>query len=95
MSPGQGDDVTGTKAAPSGRRRRGLRITLVSLASAAVLLGAAAAGTYIYVNHEVGNIPRVPVKFLAQDDSSGGMTILLTDSQVGPTGLRGTPQVRR
>ena len=88
---GQGDDVAGTKALP-GRRRRGLRITLVSLASVTVLLGAAAAGTYIYVNHEVGGIPRIPVKFLSQDNSSGGMTILLTGSQVGPTGQSGTPQ---
>lgn len=89
---GQGDDVTGTKAAPR-RRRRGLRIALVSLASTTVLLGAAAAGAFIYVNHEVGSIPRVPVKFLAQEDSSGGMTMLLTDTPVGPTGLSGTPQV--
>jgi LCP family protein required for cell wall assembly len=89
---GQDGNVMGTKAAPSGRRRRGLRAALVSLASVIVLLGAAAAGTYIFVNHEVGSIPRVPVKFLAQD-SSGGTTILLTDSQVGPTGVSGTPQV--
>ena len=84
---GQGADVTGSKMAPSGRRRRGVRIALVSLASVTVLLGAAAAGGYLYVNHEVGSIPRVPVKFLAQDDSAGGMTVLLTDTQVGPTGL--------
>jgi len=56
----------------------------VSLASATVLLGAAAAGTFIYVNHEVGSIPRVPVKFLAQEDPADGMNILLTGDQVGP-----------
>jgi LCP family protein required for cell wall assembly len=84
---GQGEDVRGSKTASSGRRRRGLRIALVSLASVTVLLGAAAAGGYLYVNHEVGSIPRVPVKFLAQDDSAGGTTVLLTDTQVGPTGL--------
>src|SRR6266702_3674626 len=89
--PGRGDDVQGTKASP-GRRRRGLRIPLVSLASATVLLGAAAAGTFIYVNHEVGSIPRVPVKFLAQEDPAGGMNILLTGDQVGPSGFSGTPQ---
>jgi LCP family protein required for cell wall assembly len=88
---GQGDDVAGTKAA-SPKRRRGLRISLVSLASVTVLLGAAAAGTFIYVNHEVGSITRIPVKFLAQDDPAGGMTVLLTGNQVGPTGFGSTPQ---
>ena len=85
--PGQGADVTDSKTAAPGRRRRRLRIALVSLASATVLIGAAAAGSYIYLNHEVGSIPRVPVKFLSQDDSNGGTTVLLTSSQVGPTGL--------
>jgi LCP family protein required for cell wall assembly len=89
---GQGDGVLGTRAAPPGRRRRTLRTALVSLASVTVLLGAAAAGAFIYVNHEIGSIPRIPVKFLAQEDSSGGMTVLLTGSQVGPTGLSGMPR---
>jgi LCP family protein required for cell wall assembly len=75
------------------RRRRSLRITLASLASVTVLLGTAAAGAFIYVNHEVGSIPRIPVKFLAREDSAGGMTILLTGNQVGPTGFSGTPQM--
>jgi LCP family protein required for cell wall assembly len=85
---GRGEDVTGSKAS-SGPRRRGLRIAMVSLASAIVLLGAAAAGSYIYFNHQVGRIPRVPVKFLAKGHPVGGMTVLLTDTQVGPTGLSG------
>jgi LCP family protein required for cell wall assembly len=84
---GQGEDVTGLKTASPGRRRRRLRVALVSLASVTVLLGAAAAGGYIYVNHEVGSIPRVPVKFLSQDNPADGMTVLLTSTQVGPTGL--------
>lgn len=88
---GQGDDVLGAKAAVPRRRRRGLRIALISLASMTVLLGSAAAGTFIYVNHEVGSIPRIPVESLAKDDASGGMTMLLTDVQVGPTGLSGRP----
>jgi LCP family protein required for cell wall assembly len=89
---GQGDDAAGTKAASANRRRRGLRTVLVSLASVTVLLGAAAAGAFIYVNHEVGSIPRIPVKFLAHEDPADGTTILLTGKQVGPTGLSGTPQ---
>jgi hypothetical protein len=40
---GQADGVPGTKARSPGRRRRGLRITLLSLASVTVLLGAMAA----------------------------------------------------
>jgi LCP family protein required for cell wall assembly len=81
------DDGLGAKGVPAKRRRRGLRITLLSLASVIVLLGAVAAGSFAYINHEVGSIPRIQVKFLAQDVPSGGMTILLTDAQVGPTGL--------
>jgi LCP family protein required for cell wall assembly len=71
-----------------------VRIALVSLASVSALLGAAAAGTYFYVNHEVGSIPRVPVRFLAQENPAGGTTVLLTDSQVGPTGLSGAGQAQ-
>jgi LCP family protein required for cell wall assembly len=86
------DDLgLGMKTAPLKRRRRGLRTVTVALASAAVLLGAAAAGAFIYLNHEVGSIQRVPVKFLSRDGATG-MTILLTASQVGPTGLGGTSQ---
>jgi LCP family protein required for cell wall assembly len=86
-APDQGEHVKGLNKASPGRRRRRLRTALVSLASATVLLGAAAAGGYIYVNHEVGSIPRVPVKFLSQDNPATGMTVLLTSTQVGPTGL--------
>jgi LCP family protein required for cell wall assembly len=62
------------------RRKRGLRIALLSLASVIVLLGAAVAGGYAYVNHVAGSIQRIPVKFttLRTADSAGGMTILLT-----------------
>lgn len=91
----QGDDVLGAKAAAPGRqrRRRGLRVMAMSLASATVLLGATAAGAFIYVNHELGSIPRIPVKFLAQEDPAKGMTVLLSGSEVGPTGLPGMSQV--
>jgi LCP family protein required for cell wall assembly len=83
QSPGDlsvADDGLGVEEVPVKRRRRGLRITLVSLASAIVLLGAVAVGLFIYVNNELGSIPRIPVKFLVKDAPSDGMTILLTDT---------------
>jgi LCP family protein required for cell wall assembly len=79
----QSDDGLGAGEFPPKRRRRGLRITLVSLAAVIVLLGAAAAGTFVYVNNIVGSIPRIPVKFLVKDSPSDGMTILLTDADDG------------
>jgi LCP family protein required for cell wall assembly len=83
---GQGDDVTGGAelAPPLRRRRRALRIALISLASTIVLLGAAAASAFFYLSHEVGSIPRIPVKFLSEE-TTHGMTVLLTGSPV-PTG---------
>jgi hypothetical protein len=41
------DDGLAVEGVPPKRRRRGLRITLLSLASVIVLLGAAAAGAFI------------------------------------------------
>ena len=52
-----------------------------------VMVCAVAAGSFAYLNHVVGSIPRIPVKFLVQDNPSAGTTILLTDAQVGPTGI--------
>jgi LCP family protein required for cell wall assembly len=80
-------DGLGADGVPPRRRRRGLRITLMSLASVIVLLGVAAVGTFIYVNHEVGSIPRVPVKFLVKDSPSDGMTMLLIDTDDGPAAV--------
>jgi LCP family protein required for cell wall assembly len=86
---GRSGHALDTAAVPRRRRRRALRIALISLASTSLLLGAAAAGAFVYVNHEVGSIPRVNVKFLAKEDDADGMTMLLTDTQVGPTGFSG------
>jgi hypothetical protein len=44
------DDELAGEGVPPGRRR-GLRIALLSLASVIVLLGAVAAGSFLYVNH--------------------------------------------
>jgi LCP family protein required for cell wall assembly len=73
------------------RRRRGLRIGLLSFASLIALLGAVVAGGYAYVNHAASSIQRIPVKFTALDaaSSAGGMTILLT-SKANPSGSAGS-----
>src|SRR6202012_718948 len=89
---GKGGAGPGPKAVPSNRKRRGMRTFLGSVAAATFLLGAAAVGAFIYVNHEVGSIQRAPVNFLSRDGAAG-MTILLTASQVGPTGFGGTSQI--
>ena len=100
--PHSSTDLTGAEhpehpdPGPPIRRRRGLRIVLLSLASVVVLLGIVVAGGYAYVNHEVGSIHRVPVKFVALHLPAGtstGMTILLTGHDVGPTGTSaGAPE---
>jgi len=74
------------------RRRSGLRIALLSLASVIVLLGATAVGAFIYVNNELGSIPRIPVRYLAKATPSAGMTILLTDTGEGTTAVTSVKQ---
>jgi LCP family protein required for cell wall assembly len=76
----QGDGPPGAAPRKPARRRRGLRIVLISLGSLVVLLGAVVAGGYAYVNHVAGSIQRIPVKFttLHTANSAGGETILLT-----------------
>src|ERR1700678_2282151 len=89
VEPAHGLDAGET---PHKRRRRGLRITLLSLASVVVLLGAVAVGLFIYVNNELGSIPRIPVKFLVKDSPSVGMTILLTDTDDGTAAVNSVKQ---
>jgi LCP family protein required for cell wall assembly len=86
------DDGLDAEEVPARRRRRGLRITLLSLASVIVLLGAAAAGLFVYINHELGSIPRVPVKYLVKYSPSDGMTILLTDTDDGLAAVNSVKQ---
>ena len=70
---------------PAPRKRRGLRITLVSLASLVVFLGAVAVGAYLLVNHLAGSIHRTPVK-VTTPVAGKATTTLITGSQVGSTG---------
>lgn len=75
-------------------KRRAKRIILVSLTSLVVLIGAVVVGGYVYLNHMVGSIPRVPVQFARLEAAgqnlggapSGGMTVLITGAGIGPTG---------
>jgi LCP family protein required for cell wall assembly len=87
----------GAEPGEPARRKRGLRIALLSFASVIVLLGAVVAGGYVYVNHAAGSIQRIPVKFttLHAAKSDGGMTILLTseDSPSGSAGSTATPDL--
>jgi LCP family protein required for cell wall assembly len=71
---------------PARRKRRGLRITLVSLASLVVFLGAVAAGGYLSVNHLADGIRRTPVK-VTKPVAGKATTTLITGSDIGPTGL--------
>ena len=83
------------QARPRPRRRRGLRIALISMASFVVLIGAVAAGGYAYLNHMASSIQRIPVKFTKLTAAEGGagyydhmkaMNVLITGAGFGPTG---------
>jgi LCP family protein required for cell wall assembly len=86
------EDGLATGGVPPKRRRRGLRITLLSTASVIVLLGVAAAGLFLYINHELGSIARVPVRYLVAGSPSDGMTILLTDADDGSAAVNSVKQ---
>jgi LCP family protein required for cell wall assembly len=93
ISIGPGHSVGSEPEQPVRRKRRGLRIALVTMASFVVLVGAVAAGGYAYLNHLAGSVQRIPVKFVKLDAATGSsyggaMTVLITGKQVGPTGVR-------
>jgi LCP family protein required for cell wall assembly len=93
ISIGLGHNAGPEPEKPPRRRRRGLRVALVTMASFVVLIGGIVAGGYAYVNHLAGSIQRMPVKFAKLDaatgssDYGGAMTVLITGKQVGPTGV--------
>ncbi len=79
------------------KRRRGLRIALVTTAAFVVLVGAVVAGGYAFVNHMAGSIQRIPVKFAKVDaigysSYGGAMTVLITGKGIGPTGAISVPE---
>jgi len=91
MGPGPATDPVESR--PARRKRRGLRIALVTMASFVVLIGAVAAGGYAYVNHLAGSIQRIPVKLDAAGSNYGGaMTVLITGKGIGPTGAMSVPE---
>ena len=71
------------------RRKRLKRIAIASGASLAVLTGGLVGGSYLFVNHAVSSVTRIPVAALDAKDQpavlvQGGMTILLTDTGAMP-----------
>jgi hypothetical protein len=74
------DNGAGPRGTSAGAASAGSAYHLLSLSSVIVLLGSAAAGTFIYANHEVGSIPCIPVRLFVKDGSSDSMTILLTNT---------------
>jgi LCP family protein required for cell wall assembly len=95
-----GSAPDGGEERPARRRRRGLRIALVSLTSLVVLVGAVAAGGYVFVNHMAGGIQRIPVTFaklaaasqpVGGSEYGGAMTVLITGKGIGPTGALSPP----
>ena len=97
ISIGPGHTVGPDPEQPVRRRRRGLRIALVTMASFVLLIGVVAAGGYFYVNHLAGSIQRIPVKFAKLDAATGSeyggaMNVLITGKGVGPTGGKSVPE---
>jgi len=71
------------------RKRRPLRVALITLGSLLCLVIVAVAGSYAYVNHVVSSIPRLRVAGLVAPVSPGsldGQTFLFTSDPQGPTG---------
>ena len=96
---GPGQEAGLEQEQPPRRRRRGLRIALVTVSAFVVLTGAVAVGGYAYVNHLASSIQRIPVNFTKLDAATGGsseyggaMTVLITGNGIGPTGAMTVPE---
>jgi LCP family protein required for cell wall assembly len=77
------------QAMPTRRKRRPLRVALITLGSLLTLVIASVIGSYAYFNHVVGSIPRLSVDHLATANGSStldGQTFLIAAAPFGPTG---------
>jgi polyisoprenyl-teichoic acid--peptidoglycan teichoic acid transferase len=83
VDPGGSSDGS-SDGTPPRRKRRRMRIMLISLGSLLALVVAGVVGILLYVNSEVGSIPRVHVGGLTPSNSSRE-TFLVTSQQPGNT----------
>src|SRR5712691_3738290 len=79
------------RGAPAGRRRRRIRRILVrSMVALIAVAIVAGLGLYAVANHLESNIRRIPVTLAAAPQNSKRLTVLITSTEVGPTGLPGS-----
>jgi LCP family protein required for cell wall assembly len=84
-SAGHGDH----RAKPIRRKRRSLRVALITLGSIFCLVIVTAIGSYAYFNHAISNIQRLSVTGLTAavtPSTLDGQTFLITSYPEGPTG---------
>jgi len=77
------------QAMPTRRKRRPLRVALITLGSLITLIIMTVIGSYAYFNHVVGSIPRLRVDHLVTANGSStldGQTFLIAVAPWGPTG---------
>jgi len=70
-------------------RRRIWRILVRSMVALIAVVVVAALGLYAAVNHLESNIRRIPVTLTAAPENSKRLTVLITSTEVGPTGVSG------
>ena len=74
--------------APAGRKRRRIRRIMIRSTVALIAVAVvAAAGLYAVANHLESNIRRIPVTLAAAPQDSKRLTVLITSTQTGPTGV--------
>jgi LCP family protein required for cell wall assembly len=85
------DTAPAPRGAPVKRgRRRVWRILVRSMVALFAVAVIVAAGLYAVVNHLESNIRRIPVALTAAPQNSKRLTVLITSTEVGPTGLPGS-----